>query len=698
MKTSNQLFLLGMLSVLSPLAAAADAASGSAAAKVDTSQWKCEACKFEKGVSGTVELGAGSVSDKSAEFGQYNGLNKKGGFFIGDGAVRSRGEDGAYWNLNASNLGLETRSIDGEGGKQGSYKLRFKYDETTHQIWDGAQTPFLGSGGATLTLPAGFAAATTAGMPLAGTMQSVDLGVKRKLVGVGASWNRTSLWEYAINVRHETRDGNIMRNGGAFFVNAAQLVEPVDYVTDQVDASASYTGKKFQMKLAYYGSKFSNGMRSLTWDNPFTAIAGETVGRLALAPDNQFHQVSATAGYQLSDRTRLSGDLALGRMTQNDSFLPYAVTVAGPGGSLNGRVATLDAALKLSSAVTERLRLSAAYTHNDRDNQTPQAIYNWVTTDIPTFVGAPRTNLPYSFTQDKLKLSADYRASANLRGSVGADFDTNKRTYQAVDTTHENTAWGKLSSRLMDKYDLAFKLARSERRLSGTYQVVPGIAPPENPLMRKFNMANRTRDTLGLRADFPVTERISVGLGYDLSEDEYSDSSIGLTSAEDTNLSGDVMVVFTEATRLHFFANHQEIKSKQAGSQIFAAADWSADYEDTIDSYGLGIKHAAIKDKLDIGADYSVTRSHSRINVSTGAGNPEFPHLTGNLDSLKLYATYRLKENLSLQAGYWMERYDSRDWMLDGVAPATIPNVLTMGLQAPQYRVNVLRLSLKYKF
>ena len=694
-KSANRLLLLGVMSALSSATAAAD---GTAAPAVDTSEWKCESCKFETGVTGSVDVGVGYVSDKSAEFGQYNGLYDKGGFFIGDGTARSRGEDGAYWNLDATNLGLDTRSITGEGGKQGSYKLRLKYDETPHRIYDGAQTPFAGSGGASLALPAGFASPTTGAMPLAGSMQSVDLYTQRNQLGLGGTWYRNKEWEYGVNFRHETREGNIMRTGGAFFVNSTQLVEPVDYVTDQVDASAGYNGKKFQMKLAYYGSKFGNNNHSLTWDDPYTAIAGETAGRLALAPDNQFHQVSATAGYRFSDKTRLSGDLAIGRMTQNDSFLPYAMTVAGPGGSLSGRAATLDAALKLSSAVTDRLRLNAAYTYNDRDNQTPQSSYNWVTTDLPTFVGAPRTNLPYSFTQDKLKLSADYRASAILRGSVGADFDNNKRSYQEVDTTRENTAWGKVSSRLMDTVDLTLRLARGERRISGTYQVVPGIAPPENPLMRKFNMANRTRDTVGLRADFPIVERVNVGLGYESSDDKYSDSSIGLTKAEDRNLSGDVTVVLTEKTNLHLFANHQEIKSKQAGSQSYAAADWSGSNKDTIDSFGLGVKHAAIKDKLDIGADYSFTHSSSQISVDNGAGNPDFPKLSTNLDALKLYANYRLKENMTLQAAYWIEHYDSKDWMLDGVAPNTIPNMLTMGLQAPQYRVNVLRLSLRYKF
>jgi MtrB/PioB family decaheme-associated outer membrane protein len=696
MKTSNQLLLLSMLSTLSAAAAGADGASPS---PVDSSQWKCESCKFEQGVSGTLDLGVGSVSEKSAKFGEYNGLNKKGAFPIGDGDVRSRGEDGAYWNLNASNLGLKSRSLDAEGGQQGKYKLLLKYDEIPHFTSDSAQTPFAGNGGASLTLPAGFAAATTATMPLAGTLQQVDLGTERKRLGVGASWTPVRDWEYAVNFRHETKEGT-KRTAGAFFVNSAQLVEPVDYVTDQVDASASYTGGKLQAKLAYYGSTFRNDNHALTWQDPYTAVNREGAGQLALPPNNQFHQVLASAGYQFSAATRATADIAFGRMTQNDSFLASTqnatLVVPGlPGSSLNGRAATLDANLKLSSAVTDRLRLNAAYTYNDRDNQTPQALYPSVSTDM--FTGAPRTNLPYSFTQEKLKLSADYKASASTKATVGVDSESRKRSFQEVDRSHEDTVWGKISSRALDKLDLSFKLAHGERRNSG-YQVVPGIAPPENPLLRKYNMASRTRETAALRADIAVAENVNIGFGVDMSKDDYLDSTIGLLSGRDINLNGDVSVILTQDTSLHFFANHQEIKSTQAGSQTFSTPDWSAENKDRIDFFGIGLKHAAIKDKLDIGADYGTSRSKGEISVTTGALNPAFPSLSTTLDSLKLYATYRLKDNVSLQASYWYERYDSKNWMLDGVAPGTIPNVLNLGEQAPRYSVNVLRLALRYKF
>jgi hypothetical protein len=64
----------------------------------------------------------------------------------------------------------------------------------------------------------------------------------------------------------------------------------------------------------------------------------------------------------------------------------------------------------------------------------------------------------------------------------------------------------------------------------------------------------------------------------------------------------------------------------------------------------------------------------------------------------KLYATYRLKDSMSLQGTYWHERYSSQNWMLDGVTPSTISNVLALGEQPPSYSVNVIMLSAGYNF
>lgn len=707
MKISRQLFALTVLSAQVAAAVAADVTGGNQA-PVDTSQWKCKFCAFQEGWSGNLDLGLGYVSRDSFKFGEYTGLNEQGGFPVGNGDARFRGEDARFLNIDASNLGLDSRAVRAEGGKQGRYELFLDYKELPHFISDSAVTPFLGTGGNTLTLPAGWTAAGSTGsmVDLPGSLHEVDLETKRKRLGLGVTLIPATDWKYGVTVRHETKEGTQRFAGTFLTTSSAQLVMPVDYETDQIEAFASYTGKALQARFAYYVSNFRNGNDSLTWTDPFTPApfappftTGATTGQLALPPDNQFHQILASAGYQFSDRTSASADIALGRMTQDESFLAATLNTPSPAlprNSLDGKVDTTDASFKIVSAVTDRLRLNASYAYNDRDNKTPQAAYTWVTTD--SFVNpVTRTNLPYGFTRKTLKLSADYRTTERIKASVGFDNDTHKRTFQESDKTRENTFWGRIVTRNLDNVDLTFKVAHGVRDNSG-YAVVPGIDPPENPLMRKYNMADRTRDSAGLRADVAAGERVNVGIEFNYANDDYSNSTVGLTSSDDVNFGGDASVIFTKQTSLHFFLNHEEINSKQAGNEAFTTPIWTAENNDTVDTAGIGVKHTVTANKLDVGADYTTSRSRGQVKVDTGAPSAAFPDQVTLLDSVKLYATYRLKDNISLHGAYWYERYDTKDWMFDGIAPGTIPNVLTLGEQPPSYHVNVIMLSVRYKF
>lgn len=584
-------------------------------------------------------------------------------------------------------------------GRQGKYKLFLNYDEIVHYISDSAETPYRGND--TLHLPSNWVpAGSTAGMTELGpSLHDADLKTKRQQVGVGLVFIPASNWETAVTFHHEVKDGQT-GTAGTFFFNAAQLAEPVDYVTDQVEVSATYTTGKWQSRLAYYGSFFNNHNESLTWQNAYNPVVpGADAGQLALPPDNQFHQVLLSSGYQLSERTRISGDIALGRMEQNEDLLAATLnpnlSVALPRTSADAKVDTLTANLKVSSVVTDKLRLNAAYRYNDRDNKTPSEVWNWVTTDA--FVSPARQNLPYSFSDSTVNLGADYRITKAARLSGGFDYEEKDRTHQEVNHTTEDTFWGKVSVRARETLDVALKVAHADRSNSD-YKPVTETQPPENPLLRKFNLADRIRNTGSVHAAFTPHERVSIGVGAGLSKDDYDNSVLGLTESSEIDLNTDVSVILTEATSLHVFAGWQQIKSEQAGSQSFSTPDWFAKNDDNIKTAGIGVKHQLIKDKLDVGADYVLSRSSGAVDVQTGAPNGNFPDLKSDLDTFKLYADYRLKENLTLHGAYWYEHYSSKDWMVDGVNPATIPNVITFGEDSPDYSVHAVMMSVRYRF
>jgi len=703
MKTTTRLFPLFILSMQAALVGKALAADADSPNAVDTSDWKCKYCAFEEGTSGYVEGGIGYVSTDSYKFGEYTGLNEEGVYALLGAGVRVRGDEASYWNIDANNLGLDTRSLAVEGGKQGRYKITLKYDELPHYISDSVATPFLGAGTGSLTLPGTWVrAGTTAGMTdLANSLHPENLEASRKRVGIGVSWLTEKSWEYAVNVRHETKEGT-QRTAGSFFFSTAQLVLPVDTVTNQIDASASYTGKTFQARLAYYGSMFSNNLTALNWQNPYsTGPTGPDAGQLALPPDNQFHQFLVALGYQFTDKTRGTADIAYGRMTQDQAYLAATVNTnlaspALPAPSLGGQVDTLNASLKVTSSLTDRLRLNASYVYNDHADKTPQASYTWVSTDIlvsPT----PRTNTPYSFTQNVFKLSGDYRFATRSKVSLGADLSSMERTYQEVSKNSENTFWVRGSTRAWEYADLTLKAAHGDRSVNN-YEVLPWVSPVENSLMRKYNMADRTRDTVGARADFMAWQVLNFGLGYDYANDDYSKSQIGLTASKDVTYTADASALVAKKTSVHAYYTRETIDSLQNGSSSATTPDWRAENSDVIDTAGIGFKHTLLAGKFDLGMDYTVSNARGSQIVYDGIAAPAFPDVVTRLAAVKLHATYRMSNNLTLKGTYWYEHLNSENWHLDGVDPATISNVLGFGEQPPSYYVNVLMMSVRYKF
>jgi MtrB/PioB family decaheme-associated outer membrane protein len=696
MKIFSSLHLLAALGVLG-------AATGASAQ--DTSQWKCTSCPYPKGTTGSVDVGIGDVPDSSQKFGDYTGLDRKGAFAILDGTVSRRGDDGYYADLSGADLGLDSRRLSGQAGREGLYSLNLGYAEIPRHLTEGARTPFLGNGGNVLTLPAGFPAADQASMPLGSTLQPIDIGFKYKRLDLGGTLIGGEGWSANLSLRHDERDGT-RPAAGSFFSTASQLVAPVNEKTDGAELKATYSTHRLQATVSYQFSSFRNENSGLTWSNPFfPVVPGATTGQLALAPDNQFQQLRGTAGYDITPTMRLTGELAYGRMTQNDAFLAPTVnpilapTVPPlPAQSLDGKIDTFNAAIKLTATPTQGLRVTGSYDRDSRDNKTPVRSYPTVTTDM--IVGAtPQDNTPFSFTLDRFKLIGDYGGGlpGNARITGGAEYDMRERTYQEVVTTRETLLWGKVAAQPTEKLSTWLKLEHSWRNNS-VYGTSVWFGYAENPLLRKFYLADRLHNGIEGRLDYAINEKITLGLSADYADDDYNHSSVGLTSARSGNVAVELSTIFTERTQGRAYFQSQLVRSQQSGSEAFAAPDWTGRMKDTFDVLGLGVKHVAIPNKLEIGADLTVSRSRSDISVDNALAAPSFPTAKTSMESFKLYGTYSLKDNLSVTGSYQYEHYDTQDWRLDGIGPATVPGLLALGVQAPNYSLSVFRVALRYRF
>jgi MtrB/PioB family decaheme-associated outer membrane protein len=662
---------------------------------------------ISKPIVSEIELGLGYVSDDAYKFGRYNGLQTKGAFVVGDIKAREFDEDGRFWRVRGTHLGLESRYLRLEGGVQGSHKFFLEYDELPNYKNNTVQTPFLGVGSNTLTLPSGFDIDTN----LDASLNSFELETRRKRAKVGAMFVPKEHWQFDIDYSHENKQGvdatgsamhsnndpNVGRIGN---ITTSILPEPIDQDTDMVNATLHYAGDTGQLDLKYHMSLFDNNNDSLSWQDPFNPVA---TGSMALAPDNEFHQLSLTGGYTLPYNSRLTGLISSGRMTQNQDFQAYSVGGTLPAtSSLNGEVWLTSAQLKLASRPVNKLRLNAELRYNERDNQTPVNTYDYVKLDSDTLTGSA-VNRPYSYKNNRIKLDANYRFNTitSLRG--GYKYNEMKRSYIDAEreNTQENTLFARWKLKAHTTVDLALFGEVSSR--DGSDYNTP---TNQNLAMRKFNLADRDRTQVGASIDYMATDKLFLSARADYNQDDYNNSTIGLTEASQPVYTVDFSYQPANNITTYGYYTYENIQSSQAGedvSNMSSTAGWEADFDDTFNTAGIGAKLTDLG-KWAVGADivYSKSRGESEMKDLANPGTEEqYPDTKTELTSVKLWTRYHHSKQLSYKLGYWFEEYSAENWNA-GLQPydptVTGNSILLLGNETLDYNVHVITASASYRF
>jgi MtrB/PioB family decaheme-associated outer membrane protein len=692
-------FMLALLATIF----SAQAAGGDTTPTPEPAPWVCATCTFYYGWSGSASLGVTYVSDSSYRFGEYTGYYDKGFYAAADGSVVFRDKDGYFFDASGGNLGLDSRWIEVKGGRQGEFELRAQFRQTPQFLFDTSQTPFLGAGTTAQALPPNWVyGATTAQMSaLSAAQQPVGISNQRRTANFGGDLTPpASNWDFTFNLGRDTQTGTDI-TAANFLTNTTQLVAPIDYRTNQIDASVGYTQGTWQIRGGYYGSFFSDADTSLEWANPFMPIApGTGLGNMSLAPSNAFNQFSLTGTWQLPKSTRLTASLAYGRETQDDTFIPTTINpslTSGPlpASNLSGLVNTGNYIVRLTSAPLKNLSLAGEYLIDRRDNHTPQNAYQQIPSD--TFIAANQTNLPYSFDRELAKISAAYRIVPQLKLQAGVEEERFDRTFESVLSTRTSSYWAEASSSSASSFDFSAKYTHSQRRLD-SYEFDAQVSPVDNPLLQQFDLANRNRDQWRATASYTPIANVGLDFTVQRNDDKYEDSPIGLTADKDSSATLDVNWKPTDAASIDAFVTHELINSDQAGSQSFTVPDWYGTNHVAVDTVGISAKWRNAIPNVDLGADTSYSYSRERIAVATGTAEVPFPNNTVNYAAVKLWASYHINPHCSLRLQYAYERLSTLDWALDGVEPDTVSNVLALGVNSPRYQVNVIEMRFQYAF
>jgi MtrB/PioB family decaheme-associated outer membrane protein len=688
MKVAGQIAFL-MLALPAPLLA-----------EVDVSEWLCESCPFEDGYRADFEAGTTYVSDEDIRYGNATGYDSDGVFLNVDGEG-SYTRNGYRQSWRLEDLGLDSRVVSIDGGKQGLYGYWFEYSELPSRVFGTTQTIFDYSAGA-LSLPAAWVpASTTAGFTeLGNSLKTRTIESDRQTAGLGGRWLASDAIEVYADYSRQTRDGIDIKSG-AGFTQASLLPRRIDYATDQADVGIRWHTGSGSLTLAYYGSYFDNKNSALSWQTPFTASPGASELALAEEPDNTYQQLSLSGAYHADFwDSVLAFSLSAGRGEQDESFLDYTtnpdiITAALPRNSLQGEVDSSNYAVTLTTRPIKRLRIKLSYRYDDRDNTT--AIDDWsrVITDVfPS--GEVQQNIAYSFTRTRLAAVADVKILDSLRVSAGYDRNELDRDFQEVAEQTEDSGWGQVRWRPVSWFELRGRGGASKRDIN-RYDEDVAVSYGQNPLMRKYNLAYRYREFGELSASLsPTSMPVSFTATLFTAEDSYTRSKLGLTDSDETRYSVDLSWTISEAVSTYLMFGSEAVEAVQLGSANFSTPDWRAAHEDEFDHWGIGMRWRQPEGNFQFRLDYSNGEGDTDILVNRSGLASALPKLTSSLDSLRAEMAWRWSEKLDLTLDVRFESFLTDDWALADVAPDTLPTVLTLGASPYDYDVWALGIGFRY--
>ena len=692
-----------------------------------------------------ISLGAGIASGDArgrSIWGQYNGMRDHRASILLDFDYVNRNDATGFWTTaRGRNLGLQTRELGFGLQKQGDWRFSGEYSEIVHEEIRTINTGMLNAGSTTPTVQ----------LITPGTGGNLNLELRRKALGLSADkWISTG-FQFEAAFRNEDKTGARMWGRGyacraASTCNATQsaanqtwallmIPEPVNFNTKQIDAKLNYSRDGLFLSAGYYGSFFTNanGNVAATVPNQLygptglvatlsPAASGPSLQNvlaspMALYPDNQAHQFYLTGNYAWTPKTRSTFKVAYTHATQNEDFnsmgftgLPTVTRT-----SLGGVLDTTLVQFGITSRPIDKLTLLGNVRYEKKQDRTPIERYN--IEDTTRWDNAHITNRKLGG-----KFEASYMLPANVRGTLGFDYDKIERELPDpvnVDIggisglrgeTEERTFRGELRRSISETLTGAVGYSHSKRTGSDWYSLVAAtygqILSPGAIFNRTntypYNLTDRTRDKVKASADWTPNERLSLQFVGEVGSDSYDPPSENGLRKGDMNLfSLDAAYALSDAWKLIGYGSVGNQNSKEADR-----TNYVAETKNRTTALGAGIAGKPMS-ALQVGANFAYVRDVTKYalspDVATTAANVAqnavgLPDVTFTETRFGIFGIYALDKQSDVRVDLMQIRNRLQEWSYgyNGV-PFVFQDGTTVTIN-PYQRVTFLSARYTYRF
>jgi MtrB/PioB family decaheme-associated outer membrane protein len=628
---------------------------------VNSSNYECNRCVENSAYSGKLDVALGYNDIDDIHAGNALGTSEDGAIGSVSSDILFQNKSGYQAQLIAHQLGFDNSFASLQIGDSGLYELVLDYasiktikaGDVNSQLWhnDGMLTP-------------------------SADVNTFNLALEREKLGVGVVYKND---EYNSFVSYNQEDKTGHRSSSIVTPSPINIGLPVNATTSQWDAGIGLNGDNWTTDLSYSGSIYNNKISDLSL--PYLNDV------YAAAPDSQAHQISLSGNYRI-DQTVMSGRVATGRMIQDEKLIQMS---GNPLQSWDGQVDTIDGRFAVTSMLSNRLRLGGKIDYNKRDNKSSTA--EFAQYNFNSLTGAFRQNTPLDYERNNYGVNASYRIASGYRLQAGYDSKEITRNYSEREQTQDDTLWVKLNIRKFEMFNINLKSEYANRDGS-KFESDILTASEENALLRKYYLADRTRNAYELKLSHTPNDWMSVDVTSRYAKDEYKHTEVGLLDSEDYGYDANISIQISKNVDTYGFIGQQWINSSQAGSQV-SNSYWYTDVEDEFINVGAGFNYRGLmQDKLTIGMDYLFANSTSNTNVNVDNSLPYGDYYSYN-HSASVHADYALNPQMALKLSYRYERYYDTD--AASVEIASIPGLITLQDINHDYNAHQVMLSFSYK-
>jgi len=689
--------------------------------------------------SGGIFLGGDALNldHQSAKFNEYNAIAPG---MVGGGNVSY--DTGKYhFDADAAYLGGDDMYLKLKGGKWGSFKYSLYYTEFPHNYSFEDRTIYTNPGSQNLTLP-GKALATPQNSAL-WPSTSFDYGIRRK--DVGGSLDVTAISPFFFNVTSNRlqREGDMPWSGhdAYSFGKTVELPLPVDDHTTNANVLLGWKNKQFYAALGGGFSEYSNQAEFTRFQDPFTTGATQAYGTLVGPPDNRSWSLNFTGTAKLP----LSSVFALNAGFQNNTSRTTLLNTIETGTAASPTVTTLRLSQPTFNGDVTYWNLGANLTSSPMKDLTTKFYFKYLdrrdNSDSVTFTNpslpvsatnSPVTNALFSYDKTSVGAEATYRFLKNLKGIIGYDFTDTRREggvdyltspssalgIDNVPRTADNTFTAQM---VYNPFDWLGTRLKYQKLYRGTdTELQPGTANVLPNNVSRFDIGKLDQDMFKLTADISPTEALNVSLEYAYKLDDYSDTVLGLTKAQENEFIVDGNYVWKGMKFFAFFdydVSLNEQTEREGGGNPSAAPttsafNWYCNQHNNNYAYGAGTSFPIIKDKLALIVQYDFELNNGTANFTSQSFTAAQTALginNGTIDigpwddytrqSISARLMYDYNKSFGLAFGYLYSQFRLNDGQLNGyqyVAPG--PSYLSGAYTDGSYRANVYYVRAMYRF